>query len=418
MLRNLPYKKYLTVSFLFFAIFPLLPVKLLGLPVIIFFIATVISFFYNHKNNLNYKVFFIAIIPYLLFLVSALYSEDVGYGLAKVFETRLSLLIVPLSFFLLNKDSISLLKLKWSKFQLIYTLSSLLLSIIYILYLPFVKVSANPHFRFPSGFFFKSAASNLPYWNLEPVYFSLIIVVAFVLVCKLFHENKISKIYFFLSSFIFLVILVLMISKVAVAFVGLFLLWFLFYQVKILKYRIIAVSALALIAIYSCYKIPSINYEIQEIYYSIKGEKRTKDDSTDQRKRVTESAIELAFKVNPFFGTGIGDVQNDLNKIYEEKNYKDLLIKKYDAHNQFISMYLGVGAIGIIGLTLLLFSIIKTCINNQLIFILWIQCFFILQMFTETLLERQVPIILWSFITSFVLFLYPFKGRILSYQNK
>ena len=109
----------------------------------------------------------------------------------------------------------------------------------------------------------------------------------------------------------------------------------------------------------------------------MQGKKRAKDDSMDQRKRVTESAVELATKVNPFIGTGIGDVQNDLNKIYQEKNYKDLLIKKYDAHNQFISMYLGVGVVGIIGLILLLYGVIKTCINNKLVFVFWIQCFFI-----------------------------------------
>lgn len=404
MVEYFSYNKYLVLSFLSFAVFPILPVKFLGLPVILFFSASITSFIFDPNKTLDYRKLLIAVSPYLLFCISALYSEDIGFGLKKVYETRLSLLVVPLSFFLLSKDSIKSIKSQLYKFKLIYITSSFLLCIIYLCYLPFISVSDNPAFRFPSGFFFKSAAANLPLWYLEPVYFSFVIVIAFIFLCKLYHNKRIKARIFFIISFVYFCILFLMVSKIALVFTGIFTLWFVFYQIKSRNYRVIMVLVL-LFSLYPIYKVPSIKYEIEEVQYFIKGKKRARDDANDKRKRITESALELAMKTNPIFGTGIGDVQRDLNMVYKKNSYDDLLIMKYDAHNQFLSMYLGLGLVGVTGLFIFLFYLVKTSINNQKVFILWVLCFFILQMLTETVLERQIPVILWSLIMSIILFL-------------
>ena len=404
MVNNFVHTNYLVKSFLFFGIFPLLPVKLLGLPVILFFIVSIISFILDRNKKLDYRKFLIAISPYFLFFISALYSEDIGLGIKKITEARLSLFVVPLSFFLLSKKSINIVKLQVFNFKLIYVASSFLMSIIYLCYLPFVVESNNPSFRFPTGFFFKSAAANMPYWYLEPVYFSFIITIAFVFLSNLYNNNKIKIFYFIIISIVYFSVLFLMVSKLALIFIAIFVLWLLFYKIKNIKQRVIIISLL-LITLYPIYRIPSVKYEIEEIQYFIKGKKRAKDDPNDKRSRITESSFELIKKINPVFGTGIGDVQRDLNKVYKEKKYKDLLKKKYDVHNQFISMYLGGGVIGVIVLFIYLFILIRLSINNRQVFFLWICIFFIMQMCTETVLERQLPVIIMSFITSIILFL-------------
>ena len=175
---------------------------------------------------------------------------------------------------------------------------------------------------------------------------------------------------------------------------------------------------LVILSIYPIYRIPSVRYEIEEIQYFIKGEKRAKDDTNDLRYRITSSSILLAKQINPVIGTGIGDTQNDLNSVYLEKGYDDLLLKKHDTHNQYLSMLLGVGIIGLLGLLLQLLLLSHLFFKERQVFALWIICFFMAQMLTETILERQIPVILFSLFVSFMLFLLPGDYTECFFKNK
>jgi hypothetical protein len=337
-------------------------------------------------------------------LISAFYSDDLSSAFKKVSGTRLSLLIVPLSFFLLSKTATAFLKSQLYKFQIIFSLSSFILCILYLVYLPFLEAPQNPHFAFPSGFFFKSATEKIPFFHLEPVLFSFLIVLSFINTASLYSKKHFKLVHFLIISIFYMCILLVMVNKVALVFIALFGTWFVFSTLKKKSFKLVFII-LILFSLLPLIQIPSIKYEIEEIQYFLEGNKRAKDDSTQKRYRIILSSLDLAKQVNPIIGTGIGDVQQELNDIYIQNKYKELLVKKFDPHNQFLSMFLGTGLIGLISLIIQLMILIILVINKRFIFGFWAVLLFILQMFTETLLERQVSVIIYSFSISVILFL-------------
>ena len=158
-------------------------------------------------------------------------------------------------------------------------------------------------------------------------------------------------------------------------------------------------------SLYPLSQIPNIKYEIEEIQYFLRGEKRAKDDSTQKRYLITVGALALADRVNPLIGTGIGDIKKELNEIYIEKEYNELLPRNYGTHNQFLSMFIGTGIIGFVGFIIQLASLFTITIKKKLMFGFWVILFFSFQMFTEAILQRQVPVIIYSIFISCILFL-------------
>jgi hypothetical protein len=385
------------------ALFPILTQKLVGLPVILLMVTSIVNYIALKKNSFDNQKLIIAIIPFFIFLLSAFYSDHFVSAFKKVSGTKLSLLVVPLAFFLMNKSTLKYLKSKFYKFQIAFSISSLLLCIFYFSYLPFIEASQNPHFAFPSGFFFKAATEKIPYFHLEPVYFSFLIVISLINSVSLYVQKHINLFHFIIFGIFYLSVILLMTSKLAILFAMLFSVWSVFF---ILKNKIFKV-ALIIVMLFSLYpltQIPSIKYEIEEVQYFLEGKKRAKDDSTQKRYRITISSLDLAKEINLLIGTGIGDVQKELNNVYELNKYKELLVKKFDSHNQYLSMFLGTGLIGLIGLIIHLAILIKVAIKKKFIFGFWVISFIIIQMLTETVLERQVPVIIYSLSISLILF--------------
>lgn len=117
-----------------------------------------------------------------------------------------------------------------------------------------------------------------------------------------------------------------------------------------------------------------------------------------------ESAIEA--NKNYIFGNGIGDT----NKNIIDSNYKNNLLKsaelKYNAHNQYIQSYVGMGVIGLIIVLLILYSSFIPTSKNILnltakAFVIYLSFVFM----TESYLERHHGIM----FISFILCLFNFK---------
>ena len=85
---------------LFFAIFPLIPNKIKGLPVAILFFVTLV--FYK-KGKAQISKLLVSSSLFLIYFLSILYSDDKTQSFSKI-ETALSMLVLPLSFFLLLAD--------------------------------------------------------------------------------------------------------------------------------------------------------------------------------------------------------------------------------------------------------------------------------------------------------------------------
>jgi O-antigen ligase len=134
-------------------------------------------------------------------------------------------------------------------------------------------------------------------------------------------------------------------------------------------------------------------------------------NSTSLRFGIYNCAIQK-IKESPIFGYGLGDVQDELTKCYEEKS--ELLTEiVYNSHNQYLSFFLSSGVFGFLTLLFTMFSILTTAFKRKNIILMSITLFFIIIMMFENILERQSGVIMFSFyICLFSLYRFTDKEQI------
>jgi O-antigen ligase len=99
----------------------------------------------------------------------------------------------------------------------------------------------------------------------------------------------------------------------------------------------------------------------------------------------------------PLLGTGAGDMQNELQKVYKRNNFKLAYIHRFNPHNQFLQTW---ATLGLIGLFFLLAIFVLAFLNafhfNNYLYTLTL---FILafSMITESILERHKGVVFFSF---------------------
>ena len=134
----------------------------------------------------------------------------------------------------------------------------------------------------------------------------------------------------------------------------------------------------------------------------IEGLKTNPNSSTAMRLSIYNCSLKKAL-LSPVFGYGWGDVKDVLNKCFEEEN-PNLLRHNYNTHNQFLSMLLATGIIGLV-LFLYYFYYILNYSNkngNQVLF--FILLYFGFNMLSENILEREDGVIFFSFFVNLFLF--------------
>lgn len=86
---------------------------------------------------------------------------------------------------------------------------------------------------------------------------------------------------------------------------------------------------------------------------SLKNETVT-DQNTDVRILIWKNAWNVAVEHLPF-GTGTGDVRDELNRAYETNGLMALQKRNYNAHNQYLETLIGVGILGLLSLLSIFF---------------------------------------------------------------
>jgi O-antigen ligase len=105
-------------------------------------------------------------------------------------------------------------------------------------------------------------------------------------------------------------------------------------------------------------------------------------------------------KKRPLFGTGIGDVQNDLVKNYKEKNFYFALESNYNCHNQYLDILLSNGIVGLLAFLLLISYLIIKSIKDKNGILFGLVLVFSLACLTENVLGRNQGVLLVSLFLS------------------
>lgn len=112
------------------------------------------------------------------------------------------------------------------------------------------------------------------------------------------------------------------------------------------------------------------------------------------------------FKDHPVLGVGTGDVQDEINKKYEERNSPLHEKWRLRSHNQYLTFALTFGLVGLLWFLYTLYVPLKD--NRDIIYLSFI-VIVILSMLSEDTLESQAGVTFFAFFNSFLLLAKPGK---------
>ncbi len=322
------------------------------------FIMFFLSLYEIIKNKINIfkKLNFTILFFFLYFavdLIGILYSENKSFGF-KDLESKLFFLIVPI-IFLSNKFKIEIIY-KSLKYFIVGT--SILLMIHYwhgLLY--FIKFDSIPNYVYFS-------------YHIHPTYFSIYLLISIILLLKLKNNLAISinwMYYFFLIMLSFGIILSN--SKAGTLTFLIYLLIeiikFLLKQKKI--YLITSLSVLIFMSMIIFQKLEnsrfselktSFNFPYQTEYNGVY-------NSTQIRIIIWRSVKEIILN-KPFFGTGTGDIKDELKNEFIKIKFQNGIENKYNCHNQYFQIIATFGMfLGSLILIIFTLSIYQQLINKN-----------------------------------------------------
>jgi O-antigen ligase len=103
----------------------------------------------------------------------------------------------------------------------------------------------------------------------------------------------------------------------------------------------------------------------------------------------------------PILGTGAGDCGDELRKTYQKNNFEIALKANYNPHNQFLQTLLTLGPIGLFFLLGIFGFMLRRADRNQDFPLFLLVIVFAFSMITESMLERQSGIFLFTVLTCF-----------------
>ena len=386
--------KFFNYSIFLFSLFPILPNKLKGLPVILLLITSL--FFFDRKNIMWLK-FFLNSSLYFIFLISFFLTENIGLETIYRLETSLSILIIPLIFFVLI-PSVKFSKKLLNNFMRFFIFSSTIFVFIALIY-----ITIDNETIYYSNWFANKARTliiKLPYVGQHPIYASIFSSISIFFIIKLLEDNKIKllleRIFFTTVIILHFTFLMLIISKGVVISLLISLLFFSLTLIKSKKQKFLLIS-IFLIFISS---LLLFNRRMNELIRIETYNEVNLNYSNSIRLQIYKCGLKL-IKDNYITGYGIGNTQYKLNECYKENDqYK--MIDVYNSHNQFIDIVLKTGIIGLIFFLVFLLDNIYIAKRRENMLLLNIILFYFIIFFTENILLRQSGVILFIFLLVFL----------------
>ena len=379
-----------------------IPNKFKAYGIALFLIFTII---YNVKNtlekkNFEYKKLFSISILLFLFILSLTYSLTFNKGFNRI-STMASILVFPLIFGLLKKSSFKITKTLQNKVFFGFIASNFLFVIVSFVYF------WNQEFTFSQTIIHYSNLINtrLGLYSIHPIYLSLYIGVSMLILMYLIKETKKfkTKIISGVLILFFCVILSILMRKGPILFLLISLIYLLLNYFKIKK-TIIGVFFFIVTTFISIQYLPKYKNFNRFDEITSSNALENPSSSTAIRYKIYDCSI-LKISESPFIGYGVGNTQQQLDPCYVKKGI-DLSVKTYNCHNQYFSILLTTGIIGLIIYFLGVYNVISEFIKNQNYLAISIIIYFLLNFLTENIIERENGMILYSFFLSYFVF-YP-----------
>ena len=386
----------LRYALLSFALLPILPNRLKGLPPILLLLSSAIYFFGNKPvkdQKPDLKFFAVFSLPFFFLLFSLIYSSNIAYGIKKM-ETELPILVIPLAFFILMNNYRIEPKLFFNWIKLYISCATL-----YAIYvLVSIILDPTPFFKDFYSNKFRNVVKSLEIAPQHPIYASIFFALAIVFGVFFFRKIFNRKIWGFVSVTLNAILLVMLSSRsvILALMITLFLLFLLVFRVTFKRKMLIVVTLFFSILILFSY-----NRRMQELLKFDTYTRLDRNFSTGFRVAITKCSFKL-IRQNPWRGYGIGDVQHQLNDCYKEISPL-LLEKTYNSHNQYLDFWLKTGIFGFMYFLSLLFYLFRHGIKHKNYLLELTVLFYAVIFLFENVLDRRSGVILFYFLLIFLI---------------
>lgn len=328
------------------------------------------------------SILFIVIFLYYLFRLWG--SNDLSDGI-KFLEKNLSFIIVPLIFIpnlIHNKKSIIKVFILGFSSVAIYT----------------IIFSTISHYFLNSDT--KWYFQNIEQYGFHPTYMGMYSIISLIFLEreKLF-KNKNFTILLIAINIAFIIFSASRISIITLIFI--FILRAIFERKK--HYLIILVGAFSSLLLFY-FASSDFKYKVNQLT-SFRGFNHY-DNNDYGSVSVRVAKIKTAKKVwldNKWLGVGTGGLSDELVKTYRSKDIEcwPCAQRRYNPHNQYLSILSGHGLIGFFIFALLIISILFRALKDRNYILLEIVLVFLTIGFTESILERQKGLMLFTFFLYF-----------------
>ena len=361
-------------------------------------ISIILLFLYsllNYKNISLKKIiaFYSSYIYFIIGGVSVIYTTDTENGFTYLLTT-IPFLLFPIVFSVITINETLLKKvlrvyISWICLLILYSEISTIIDLL--------NDDKSLFLLFRKDYSYINLGSKI---NIHPPYMMLHVSFCIIYLIVNFLKSGFNKTTSSIMLFILFFYSVHLSSRLPIAGISVISIVLLYKElnVRIGKTRtIFMLSASCLLLFFIMYNVRSTRYRFQEligIQYSNGVYIKSGGLKLDQWRSGFEA------NNNVIFGNGIGDANTDII----ESNYRNNLIKnaklKYNAHNQYIQTYVGMGIFGVLALLFVLYSLLLNSPANMLKTTASALCVYLLIVFmTESYLERHHGVVFISFLT-------------------
>lgn len=377
--------KATNILLVLFVCFTVFPVKLnySSIVIIALCLVSLINFYYERLKSIPKRYLFLVSIPFFVYLFGLINTSNLNDGIS--FVTRnLSFLAFPLVFFSLGD------KVK-QKIVLNSFLLSLLVVNIYLIYLFFY------YFNFGERFY-KIVTVDI----YHSTYLGLYNLFAYWI--GIYYYRRKRQIGYVLLSLVFLIAAIATSARIIFILGFLSLVATALLLLKSPSAKVLVVVFFGLISFFVLDRTPSIKQKFSQIWEveQIGFDKRNYR-SISSRFGNIEASVEV-LKKYPLFGTGTGDMIDELVVEYKKMNFTMGYKNRYNPHNQYLDNLIrnGIFGGGICILTIYIIPLIVGIRKRDLLLSTFI--FLILGVsLTESILDVHKGITFYAFFMTFLL---------------
>jgi O-antigen ligase len=369
-------------------IFSMAYIKLAAIGIVVFLLVVWFNReekkpFFKRLLNFRQQEFWFVLF-FLVHILGMFWSENTVFGISDI-SMKLSFFILP-TILLLAKINITAKQIQ-QVFLFGLTFSLFLLYSMAI----FKSIYNEEDNRWE--YFLESEFSGFMHRSYYATYLSIGAVISFVQFFNL-SERKIYGSLFFLFSFS----LLLTMSKAGVIvylFSMLILIFWLFLKKKMFVIGGITIIGLLSVILTMGYFNLGVSQRLYEMVKTENGVKTINNSSTESNNaRIIMWSTSLkVIKENLPFGTGTGDIKDELIKKNISLNNMGVVKSKLNSHNQFLNSAVQLGILGIIAMCGIFITQLYKAISLKSVDLFLMTFIFILSFLVESFLETQAGII-------------------------